>query len=165
MIINKFLLHELEEAGLKENEFEEAESDLKGRAIRKQSKPYLPVSITTCNSRNNPWCNRSGLFTQQLEPFRNYHEKFPEILQRLQSSLHIEMQDIAGEIESVNEEIQYDAAQIEKFNERIHTGYKLFKKHHVHTTSELIQLQQELGKQITEYPEHRGKNSCQGKRG
>ena len=84
-------------------------------------------------------------FSHQLEPFRNYHEKFPEILQRL-LPLHIEMQDIAGEIESINEEIRYDAAQIEKLNERIHTGYKLFKKHHVTTTAELISLREEFRK-------------------
>jgi DNA repair protein RecN (Recombination protein N) len=93
--------------------------------------------------------NQLRLFSQQLEPFRMYHEKFPEILQRL-SSLHIEMQDLAGEIESVNEQIQFDAAQIEKLNERVHTGYKLFKKHHVHTTSELIRRRDELGNKLTE---------------
>ena len=60
------------------------------------------------------------------------------------------MQDLAGEIESVNEEIQFDAAQIEKLNERIHTGYKLFKKHNVITTAELIRLRDELRNKLTE---------------
>jgi DNA repair protein RecN (Recombination protein N) len=93
--------------------------------------------------------NQLRLFSQQLEPFRIYHEKFPEILQRL-SSLHIEMQDLAGEIDSVNDQIQFDAAQIEKLNERLHTGYKLFKKHHVNSTSELIHRREELSHQLSE---------------
>jgi DNA repair protein RecN (Recombination protein N) len=84
-----------------------------------------------------------------LEPFRAYHEKFPEILQRL-ASAHIELQDLAGEIESVNDDIQYDAAQIEKLNERIHTGYKLFKKHNVSATSELIRLRNQLQSKLSE---------------
>ena len=78
-----------------------------------------------------------------------YHEKFPELLQRL-SSLHIELQDLASEIESANEDIQYDAEEIEKLNERIHTGYKLFKKHHVHTTAELIMIRDQLRLKLNE---------------
>jgi DNA repair protein RecN (Recombination protein N) len=80
---------------------------------------------------------------QQLEPYAGYHARFPELLQRL-SSVYIELQDIAGEIESVNHSIQYDPAQIEALNERVHAGYKLFKKHQVSSTAELLRLQEEL---------------------
>ena len=78
--------------------------------------------------------------------------------------LHIEMQDLAGEIESVNEDIQYDAAQIEKLNERIHTGYKLFKKHHVITTADLISLRDQLKNKLTESLNIAEEITCQGKR-
>ncbi len=127
---HKFLFAELQEAGLQENEFEKAEADLKLLGHSEAIKSALTNIHYACNCRNSRWCSRSGRFSQQLEPFVNYHSKFPELLQRLQS-LHIEVQDIAGEIESVNEEIQYDPEQIEKLNERIHSGYKLFKKHNV----------------------------------
>jgi DNA repair protein RecN (Recombination protein N) len=146
---NKFLFTELDEASLKENEFEEAEILLKRQSHSEAIKSVLTGIYFNLETSDFPMVNQLRLFSQQLEPFRIYHEKFPEILQRL-SSLHIEMQDLAGEIESVNEEIQFDAAQIEKLNERIHTGYKLFKKHHVHSTSELIMRRDELGNKLTE---------------
>ena len=146
---NKFLFDELDEASLKENEFEEAEILLKRQSHSEAIKSALAGIYFNLETSDFPMVNQLRLFSQQLEPFRVYHEKFPEILQRL-SSLHIEMQDLAGEIESVNEQIQFDAAQIEKLNERIHTGYKLFKKHHVHTTSELIRRRDELGNKLTE---------------
>ena len=149
MIINKFLFNELDEASLKENEFEEAEILLKRQSHSEAIKSALAGIYFNLETSDFPMVNQLRLFSQQLEPFRVYHEKFPEILQRL-SSLHIEMQDLAGEIESVNEQIQFDAAQIEKLNERVHTGYKLFKKHHVHTTSELINRRDELGNKLTE---------------
>jgi DNA repair protein RecN (Recombination protein N) len=146
---NKFLFNELDEASLKENEFEEAEILLKRQSHSEAIKSVLAGIYFNLESSDLPVVGQLRLFSQQLEPFRQYHEKFPELLQRL-SSLHIEMRDLAGEIESVNEQIQFDAAQIEKLNERIHTGYKLFKKHHVSTTSELIRLRDELGNKLSE---------------
>ncbi|HET7000391.1 MAG TPA: DNA repair protein RecN, partial [Puia sp.] len=146
---NKFLFNELDEASLKENEFEEAEMLLKRQSHSEAIKSALEGIYFNLESSDLPIVGQLRLFSQQLEPFRHYHEKFPELLQRL-SSLHIEMRDLAGEIESVNEQIQFDAAQIEKLNERIHTGYKLFKKHHVNTTSELIRLRDELGNKLSE---------------
>ncbi|HEX3767967.1 MAG TPA: DNA repair protein RecN [Puia sp.] len=146
---NKFLFNELDEAALKENEFEEADILLKRQSHSEAIKSALAGIHFHLETSDSPMVSQLRLFSQQLEPFRTYHEKFPELLQRL-SSLHIEMRDIAGEIESVNEQIQFDPAQIEKLNERIHTGYKLFKKHHVSSTSELISRRDELGNKLSE---------------
>jgi len=146
---NKFLFSELDEASLKENEFEEAEIQLKRQSHSEAIKSVLDGICFSLETSDSPMVAQLRSFSQQLEPFRIYHEKFPELLQRL-SSLHIEMRDLAGEIESVNEQIQFDAAEIEKLNERIHTGYKLFKKHHVNTTSELINRRDELGNKLSE---------------
>jgi DNA repair protein RecN (Recombination protein N) len=145
---NKFLFNELDEASLKENEFEEAEIFLKRQSHAEAIKSALEGIYFNLETSDFPVVNQLRLFSQQLEPFRVYHEKFPEILQRL-SSLHIELQDLAGEIDSVNEQIQFDVAQIEKLNERIHTGYKLFKKHHVNSTNELIGRRDELGNKLS----------------
>jgi DNA repair protein RecN (Recombination protein N) len=146
---HKFLFNELDEASLKENEFEEAEVLLKRQSHSEAIKTALIGIHFNLEQSDHPMVQQLRLFSQQLEPFRVYHEKFPEILQRF-ASMHIEMQDLAGEIESVNDEIQYDAAQIEKLNERIHTGYKLFKKHNVSTTTELIKQREELQNKLSE---------------
>jgi len=140
---HKFLFNELDEAGLKENEFEEAEVLLKLQSHSEAIKNVLTAIHYNLMLSDQPLVQQLRLSGQQLEPFRPYHEKFPEILQRL-ASVHIELQDLAGEIEAVNEDIQYDASLLEKLNERIHTGYKLFKKHGVSTTSDLINLQHQL---------------------
>jgi DNA repair protein RecN (Recombination protein N) len=146
---HKFLFHELDEAGLKENEFEEAEISLKRQSHGEAIKTALTEIYFNLRLSEPHLVQQLRLFGQQLEPFRAYHEKFPEILQRL-SSAHIEMQDLAGEIESVNDDILFDADQIEKLNERIHTGYKLFKKHNVSTTAELILLRDHLQNKLSE---------------
>lgn len=144
---HKFLFNELKEAGLKENEFEEAEILLKRQAHSEGIKTVLTGIHFNLERSDHPLVQQLRLFGQQLEPYRIYHDKLPEIVQRL-ASAHIELQDLASEIESVNEDIFYDEAQVEKLNERIHTGYKLFKKHGVSTTSDLINLRDDLQKKL-----------------
>lgn len=146
---HKYLFNELDEAGLKENEFEEKEILLRRQSHSEAIKTVLTGIHFNLETSEQPLVQQLRLFSQQLDPFRVYHEKFPEILQRL-SSLHIEMQDLAGEIESVNSQVQYDAAEIEKLNERIHAGYKFFKKHNVSTTADLIQIRDELKNKLSE---------------
>jgi DNA repair protein RecN (Recombination protein N) len=144
-----FLFNELEEAAFKENEFEDAEILLKRQSHSEAIKSVLNTIHFNLAASDQPIVQQLRQFSQQLEPFRTYHQRFPEILQRL-SAVHIEIQDLAGEIESLNDDIQYDAAQIEKLNERVHTGYKLFKKHNVSSTSELIRLHLELKNKLSE---------------
>jgi DNA repair protein RecN (Recombination protein N) len=146
---HRFLFNELEETGLKENEFEEAEVLLKRQAHAESIKSVLTEIHFSLEQTDHPLVQQLRLFSQQLEPWRAYHEKFPDILQRL-ASAHIELRDLADEIESVNDHIQFDAEQIEKLNERLHTGYKLFKKHNVSKTADLIWLRDELQNKLFE---------------
>jgi DNA repair protein RecN (Recombination protein N) len=69
------------------------------------------------------------------------------VLQRLQST-QIELQDIADEIDRVNSEVNFDQKRIDLINERISAGYKLLKKHGVTTTSELINIKDELEQKL-----------------
>jgi DNA repair protein RecN (Recombination protein N) len=144
-----FLFSELEEAELKENEFEDAESLLKRQSHSEAIKSVLVAVYAELEQSDHPIVQRLRSFGQQLEPYRSYHQKFPEILERL-ASIHIELHDLAAELESVNDDIQFDAAQIEKLNERVHTGYKLFKKHGVTTTAGLISLRDQLQHKLSE---------------
>jgi DNA repair protein RecN (Recombination protein N) len=146
---HKFQLAELKQAGLLENEFEKAEADLKLLSHSEAIKSVLANIQYGMKQSEQPLVQQIRIFGQQLEPYAAYHPKFAEIIRRLVSA-HIELQDLAGEIESINDEIQYDPEQIEKLNERIHTGYKLFKKHNAHSTGELIRLEEGLESKIQE---------------
>ena len=143
----KFLYSELQDAGLQEDEFEKAASELKLSSHSEAIKGVLTSIHGAMQMSEQPLVQQVRVISQQLEPYSAYHARFPELLQRL-SSVHIELQDIAEEMESVNDSIQHDPARTELLNERIHTGYKLFKKHNVRSTAELIRLQQELGNQL-----------------
>ncbi|MBA4141097.1 MAG: DNA repair protein RecN, partial [Segetibacter sp.] len=67
----------------------------------------------------------------------------PAIAERLKSS-QIELQDIAEEVDRINDHVQFDQERIDRLNERISAGYKMLKKHNVQTTNELISIRNEL---------------------
>ncbi|HLI93441.1 MAG TPA: hypothetical protein VKU83_07520, partial [Puia sp.] len=60
------------------------------------------------------------------------------------SSVQIELQDIAGEVDRINDSVHYDPRRIEEINERLSLGYRLLKKHGLRTTAELLEAQRRL---------------------
>ncbi len=64
------------------------------------------------------------------------------------NSLHIELKDIAGEVETLTGNVSIDEEQMVLMQERIDLGYKLLKKHAVQSTNELLVIQQQLSKDL-----------------
>jgi DNA repair protein RecN (Recombination protein N) len=63
-------------------------------------------------------------------------------------SVQIELQDINGELDHINDTINLDPRRIEQLNERIAVGYKLLKKHGAQTTAELLALRNEFEEKL-----------------
>ncbi len=144
---NKFLFDELEEAGFRENELENADSELKLLNHSEGIKGALSKMYFDLEEGEYPIVPQLKISLNQLQPFSSYHPGLPGLLQRLQSA-QIELQDIAGEVESINDHINYDPQRIEQINERISAGYKLLKKHGVRTTAELLAIQNQLRQKL-----------------
>jgi DNA repair protein RecN (Recombination protein N) len=140
---NKFLFDELEEAALRENELEEAETALQLLNNSEGIKTALSRVSNVLDEGEQPMVQQLKTLINQLQIFSSYHAALPGLLQRLQSA-QVELKDIAGEIETINDEVQYDPRKVEQLNERISTGYKLLKKHGVQTTNDLIALKNGL---------------------
>lgn len=144
---NKFLFDELEEAALRENELEEAESALQLLNNSEGIKTALSRVSYVLDEGEQPMVQQLKTLINQLQIFSSYHAALPALLQRLQSA-QVELKDIAGEIETINDEVQYDPRKVEQLNERISTGYKLLKKHGVQTTNDLIALKNSLEEKL-----------------
>jgi DNA repair protein RecN (Recombination protein N) len=140
---NKFLFDELQELGLKENELEDLDNELKLLSNSEDIKTALSKAYFDLKESELPIVQQLKVAVNQLQPFALYHRGLPEILQRLQSA-QIELQDIASEIESINDSVNYDPKRIEEINERISSGYKLLKKHGAQNTNELIAIKNHL---------------------
>jgi DNA repair protein RecN (Recombination protein N) len=140
---NQFLFNELEEASFAQNELEDLEAELKLLENAEGIKEVLTSATYQLQDAEEPVVQQLKSLCHQLQSYSGYHAEFPALLQRLQSA-QIELQDIAGELERINDHINHDPKQIERINERVSLGYKLLKKHGVKTTAELLQVQEQL---------------------
>jgi len=144
---NKFLFDELEEAGLKENELEEADQELKLLSNSEGIKGALSKAVYELSEGEMPLVQQLKSVINQLQTYSGYHATLPALVQRLQSA-YVELQDINGEIDHINDLIQFDPKRIEQLNDRIAEGYKLQKKHGVQTTAELLLIKNKLDEKL-----------------
>jgi DNA repair protein RecN (Recombination protein N) len=140
---NQFQFNELEEAGFKEDEIENIDVELKMLNHAEGIKETLTKVYFELQENETPLVQQLKSLQNQLHVYSSYHNDLPELIQRLQSS-QIELQDIAGEIDRISRHVNYDPKKIEQLNDRLSAGYKLFKKHGVKTTNELLQIQNQL---------------------
>ncbi len=140
---NKFLFDELDEAGLKENELEDADAELKMLSNAETIKSGLSQVYESLSSGDQPLVQQLKSISNHLGSYEKYHNGLDEILKRIHSA-QIELQDIADEVGRLNDEVSHDPVRIEQLNEKIAVGYKLLKKHGVQTTSELLSIYQTL---------------------
>ncbi len=144
---HQFLYEELSDAGLQENELENLDQELQLLCHAEAIKIALTKTNFELQENENPIVPLLKQLVNQLSVYRSYHPELPAVIDRLQSA-QIELQDLAGEVESIGNSVVYDESRIEWINERLASGYKLLKKHDVKTTTELLQIQYSLEEKL-----------------
>ncbi|CAL1516663.1 DNA repair protein RecN [Chitinophaga sp. MM2321] len=140
---NKFLLDELSEAGFGPNEIEDLDSELQLLTHAEEIKNTLNRVFFQLKEDEQPILQQIKQLQSSLQGLSAFHKDVPGVAARLLSS-YLELQDIAGEVENINDQVQYDGVRIELVNERMALGYRLLKKHGLHTSGELLALKEEL---------------------
>jgi DNA repair protein RecN (Recombination protein N) len=140
---NKFLLDELSEAGLREEELEDLDQELKLISHSEGIKTMLSRVYYDLRGGEQPIVQQLRSLLQSVHAFSAYHAGLSALAERI-SSVQIELQDIAEEVDQINEKVNYDPRRIEEINERLSVGYKLLKKHGLSTTAQLLVLQRQL---------------------
>lgn len=144
---NRFQFRELEEAAFKENELEEADTELRMLDNAEGIKAVLNKTYYDLKESEMPLVQQLKLLLNQLSVYAGYHHDLPALIERLQSA-QIELQDIAGDIDRINSHINYDPGRIEQLNDRLSLGYKLQKKHGVNSTAELLVIKNQLEEKL-----------------
>ncbi len=145
----QFQFNQLEEAHLESCEQEKLEEELKTLNHAEEIKTNLEnVSFILANDEN-PLLARLFETVQLLGKLKSYFSKAGELYDRLESS-HIELKDIAVEIEQLDEEVEHNPSRATEVNERLDLIYSLQQKHRVETVDELIGIKEELQKKIDE---------------
>lgn len=146
---NQFLYDELAEASFSENELEELDSELKLLSNAETVKQQLEAACFALKESDEPIVQQVKLLANKLVALESYHADIPELVKRLQSA-QLELADVAAELESINDRVQYSADRIQWLNDRIALGYRLQKKHNVNSTQALLAIQEDLTRQLSD---------------
>ncbi|MEI7588837.1 MAG: DNA repair protein RecN [Chitinophagia bacterium] len=145
----KHLLGELAELNLKENELEQLEQELKFLENAASIKTQLSESIHLLDASDNPIVQQLKQLGNSLESIVKFQPEFSNLLNRLKAT-QIELADIASDLSSWQDKIDFDDKKIASIQERLSLGYNLQKKHKVQTTQELLEIQQQLEQDLTQ---------------
>jgi DNA repair protein RecN (Recombination protein N) len=144
---NQFLFDELNEVDLKENELEELDNELQVLSNAEEIKAALNTSVFELKESEQPVVQTLKQVINKLNAFSSFNSNLEEIIKRLQST-QIELADISDELENLNDNVNYDEKRINFINERLTAGYRLQKKHGVQSTTELINIKNELRQKL-----------------
>ncbi len=146
---NQFLFGELDEAGLKENELEELDAELKLLSNAENVKQQLSAIYFELKNSEQPITQQVKSLSNKLHALQQYHSSIDDLSRRLQG-VQAELQDIGDELESIDNGVHYSLERIQVVNDKISLGYKLLKKHNVHTTAELLNIKEALQQKLND---------------
>ena len=143
----RFQCDELTQACLVEGEQEELEqqSDTMSHSEDIKSALYEADNALTAEQTGVVPALRSTLY--ELRKIGEVYPAAAELGQRV-DSCYIELKDIAQEVSSHLERIDFDPAEMDAVNSRLDKIYDLEKKYHVETVEELIAKREELSEQL-----------------
>ncbi len=144
---NKFLFDELEEANFSENEIENIEAEIKLLSNAENIKTILSEIYFELEESEQPVVQNIKFISNKLHSLENFHHNIEALNKRLQS-VQIELKDIASEINNINNSVTYNAEKINMLNDRMAAGYRLLKKHSVTTTTQLINIKNDLEQKL-----------------
>ena len=144
---NKFLLEEFTDINLKENELEQLDAEIKLLSNAENIKMQLSAVYGFLSGGEEPVVQNLKSFSQKLSGLKEFHTAIEDLQKRLISA-QLEIQDVADELERIDDEIVYDAERINTVNERVSAGYKLLKKHGVTNTAQLLEIQETLQQKL-----------------
>jgi len=143
----QFQYDELTNARLTEGEQEELEQQSETMEHAEDIKSAL---YETNNALNGEELGTVSLVRKAMLSLQGISKVLPkasELAERLHSC-HIELKDIADEVESSLEDVDFDPAELDYINQRLDHLYDLEKKYHADTVSDLIALRDELKEKL-----------------
>ncbi len=144
---NSFLLSELDEARLDDEDQEALEQEIKQLENAEEIKYKLSQALHGLRDGESCATGTMKDATLLLGQVAAYAESFQELRQRLDSVL-IELHDIADEVEAAERRTEGDPARAEVLQDRLNVIYTLQRKHAVRDLTGLLALREELRQKV-----------------
>lgn len=134
-----FQLGELSNAALKADEQESAEQELKQLENAEEIKKSFSAAYSLLQDSEYAIKQQLKEALGLLNNAKKYFPQTEEIITRLESA-RIELDDIADEIENRQAALTIDPERLDEINMRLDLIYRMEKKHHVSSVSELLMI-------------------------
>ena len=144
---NSFLLKELEDAKLKEGMQEELEEEYEQLSNVEQIMEQLSAGHQLLNDEQLGIVGRLTDLKRAFQGLTDFGADYKSLYDRIQSDL-IETDDIASELEQMQEGVEADPERLEVVNGKLQQLYDLQKKHHTDSVTDLIVIREELAQKV-----------------
>src|SRR5690606_35918611 len=144
---NQFLFDELEKADLRGGEQEELEEEQKILEHAEEIKRKLLENTELMTGQEFAILSSLQTVSKNLSSIKELSEVYRHLSDRIESSL-IELKDIAHEIESEEQRIEFDQTKQDAVGERLSLIYHLQQKHNVTTIAELLQIKDSVEEKL-----------------
>jgi DNA repair protein RecN (Recombination protein N) len=139
----RFQLDELSRANLVSGELVALESELTIQENAEDIKSKINSILSTLSGSEQSASAMLAAVRIQMQSISAFSSTYHQLFERL-SSLKIELDDLAGELEHEEAKIEFDPRRLETLNERVDLLNRLLQKHRAKTVEDLIALRDEL---------------------
>lgn len=144
----RFQHKELEDANLQKGELEQLEQEAETLSHSEDIKTALYEADSALSGENDSILDKLKNATHQLENICDVYPSMADVAGRMQSS-YIELKDIAQEISSSVDHVEFDPNRLDAINTRLDKLYTLQQKFHVETVTELIATRDRIAEQLS----------------
>lgn len=146
---NLHLFKELEEAKIQADEQEELESTLEKLNNIEDIKLNLSEALEISVNEEIGIQNLLNTLENRLLKISSFSKEYQELSERI-TSVKIEIDDIVGELETANENVDFNPNEAENINDRLQLLYNLQKKHYVNSNKALLAVFEELSEKVAQ---------------
>lgn len=143
----QFQCEELKNANLVEGEQAELEQRSETMEHSEDIKSALFTTDNVLSAERTGVVESLRTSLSALRGIENVYPEVGELIQRIDSS-YIDLKDLAREISSLLESVDFDPAELDQVNSRLDRLYELEKKYHVDSVEALVDKRDELCRQL-----------------
>lgn len=144
----RFQHKELDDANLQEGELEQLEQEAETQSHSEDIKTALYEADSALSGDDDSILDKLKNATHHLENICDVYPSMADVAGRMQSS-YIELKDIAQEISSSVDHVEFDPNRLDAINTRLDKLYTLQQKFHVETVTELIATRDRIAEQLS----------------
>ena len=144
----QFQYDELTNAHLSDGEQEELEQRSETMSHSEDIKTALYEAESALEGDENGVVGNLKKAVSALQTIEHVYPDVAELAERM-NSCYIELKDAAAEVNGKMEDVDFDPAELDMVNTRLDRIYELQKKYKVECVAELLAIQEELGRKLS----------------